>query len=32
MTGQLETAAQRAPGDEDALQGLLRGSDTWAVA
>jgi 2-oxoglutarate/2-oxoacid ferredoxin oxidoreductase subunit beta len=32
MAGQLETAAQQAPGDEDALQGLLRGSDTWAVA
>jgi len=32
MTAQLETAAAKAAGDANALQDLLRGSDTWAVA
>jgi 2-oxoglutarate ferredoxin oxidoreductase subunit beta len=32
MSGQLASAAEQAPGDEGALQDLLRGSDTWAVA
>jgi 2-oxoglutarate ferredoxin oxidoreductase subunit beta len=32
MADQLDTAAAKAPGDDDALQSLLRGSDTWQVA
>jgi 2-oxoglutarate/2-oxoacid ferredoxin oxidoreductase subunit beta len=32
MAGQLETAAATSPGDDDALQGLLSGTDTWQVA
>jgi hypothetical protein len=32
MAEQLEVAAARAPGDDDALQKLLRGADTWQVA
>jgi 2-oxoglutarate ferredoxin oxidoreductase subunit beta len=32
MAAQLEQAAAKAPGDADALQSLLMGSDTWSVA
>jgi 2-oxoglutarate ferredoxin oxidoreductase subunit beta len=32
MTEQLTAAAEKAPGGGDALQKLLLGSDTWAVA
>ena len=32
MADQLEVAAQKAPGDDDALQALIAGSDTWAIA
>ena len=32
MADQLETAAGSAAHDDQALQGLLRGSDTWSVA
>ena len=32
MAQQLELAAAKAPGDEAALDALLRGADTWSVA
>jgi 2-oxoglutarate ferredoxin oxidoreductase subunit beta len=32
MAAQLETASLKAPGDDDALQNLLYGADTWTVA
>jgi 2-oxoglutarate ferredoxin oxidoreductase subunit beta len=32
MQGQLEAAAEKSPGDDEALQKLLLGADTWAVA
>jgi 2-oxoglutarate ferredoxin oxidoreductase subunit beta len=32
MSDQLDAAAAKAPGDADALQQLLLGSDTWSVA
>jgi len=32
MSEQLDAAATKAPGDADALQKLLLGSDTWSVA
>ena len=32
MRTQLERAAEQAPGDDDALQALLRGADTWQVS
>jgi 2-oxoglutarate ferredoxin oxidoreductase subunit beta len=32
MADQLEVAAAKGPGDGDALQSLLLGSDTWSVA
>ena len=32
MAEQLDAAAAKAPGDDDALQALLRGADTWQVA
>jgi len=32
MAQQLELAAAKAPGDDDALDALLRGADTWSVA
>jgi 2-oxoglutarate ferredoxin oxidoreductase subunit beta len=32
MAQQLDLAAAKAPGDDDALDGLLRGADTWSVA
>jgi 2-oxoglutarate ferredoxin oxidoreductase subunit beta len=32
MSDQLDAAAAKAPGDSDALQQLLLGSDTWSVA
>ena len=32
MADQLDAAAAKAPGDHDALQSLLAGSDTWQVA
>ncbi|MER7003764.1 2-oxoacid:ferredoxin oxidoreductase subunit beta [Dactylosporangium sp. NPDC000555] len=32
MAAQLKAAAAKAPGDDDALQKLLLGNDTWAVA
>ena len=32
MTNQLNLAAAKAPGDDDALDALLRGADTWTVA
>jgi 2-oxoglutarate ferredoxin oxidoreductase subunit beta len=31
MAGQLERAAEQAPGDAAALQSLLAGADTWKV-
>jgi 2-oxoglutarate ferredoxin oxidoreductase subunit beta len=31
MSGQLDTAAAKAPGDDDAFDALLRGADTWTV-
>ncbi len=31
MAEQLDVAAAKSPGDDDALQGLLRGADTWQV-
>ena len=32
MAEQLATAAAAAPGDDDALQSLLHGADTWQIA
>jgi 2-oxoglutarate ferredoxin oxidoreductase subunit beta len=32
MSTQLERAAEQASGDDDALQALLRGADTWQVS
>jgi 2-oxoglutarate ferredoxin oxidoreductase subunit beta len=32
MAQQLELSAAKAPGDDDALDALLRGADTWSVA
>jgi 2-oxoglutarate ferredoxin oxidoreductase subunit beta len=32
MARQLELSAAKAPGDDDALDALLRGADTWSVA
>ncbi|MDP9116650.1 MAG: 2-oxoacid:ferredoxin oxidoreductase subunit beta [Actinomycetota bacterium] len=32
MATQLDLAASKAPGDDDALDALLRGADTWSVA
>jgi 2-oxoglutarate ferredoxin oxidoreductase subunit beta len=32
MTQQLDAAAAKAPGDDDALDALLHGADTWSVA
>ena len=32
MADQLDAAAAKSPGDDDALQGLLHGADTWQVA
>ena len=32
MAQQLELAAAKAPGDDDALTALLRGADTWSLA
>jgi 2-oxoglutarate ferredoxin oxidoreductase subunit beta len=31
MAAQLDAAAAKAPGDDEAFQALLRGADTWAV-
>ena len=32
MAEQLDVAATKAPGDDDALEALLQGSDTWLIA
>jgi 2-oxoglutarate ferredoxin oxidoreductase subunit beta len=32
MAQQLDLAAAKAPGDDDALDALLHGADTWSVA
>jgi 2-oxoglutarate/2-oxoacid ferredoxin oxidoreductase subunit beta len=32
MAEQLDQAAAKSPGDDDALESLLRGADTWTVA
>jgi 2-oxoglutarate ferredoxin oxidoreductase subunit beta len=32
MAQQLQAASEKSPGDDDALQKLLLGADTWTVA